>query len=68
MKEALLLAVGLVILCASMLWAVNEYSRKQCKARWENSGYDTRYSFIGGCLISADGKRWIPGDALREVK
>lgn len=43
-------------------------SAHQCRVRWEGSGLQSRYEFLGGgCLVQTAAGRWIPADRVREV-
>ena len=59
---ALLLFFALVVLIS---WPINAY---QCRVRWEGSGLQSRYQFLGGgCFVQTAAGRWIPSDRVREV-
>lgn len=45
-------------------WAVSSYS---CHSKWRKSGFQTDYGLVQGCLISKDGKIWIPSENYREL-
>jgi hypothetical protein len=36
-----------------------ELTNSRCKAKWGDSGLNTRFSFGVGCMVQVDGK-WVP--------
>lgn len=38
--------------------------RAGCYAKWEDSGYESRYALFSGCRIKKDGK-WVPSSSVR---
>lgn len=45
----------------SIKYALSAYS---CHVRWSDSSFDSKYSFLSGCLVNKDG-HWIPAKNLR---
>lgn len=68
MKEELtlwaILAVVFGIPGFFLFWGIGSY---QCSSQWKRSGFETSYGPVQGCLISKDGKTWIPADNYREI-
>lgn len=59
---ALVISTALVVLIS---WPFSAY---QCRVRWEGSGLQSRYQFMGGgCFVQTAAGRWIPADSVREV-
>jgi hypothetical protein len=44
------------------MWAES----KSCHSKWAASGFQTQWSVMTGCLITRDGKTYIPEDNYRE--
>lgn len=67
MKETLIfLCMLLVVMTTPLLLAV-AISKMSCAPSWEGSGFETDWTFWGGCRIKVDGK-WTPEDNYRELK
>ncbi len=67
MREVL---IGLVVIFAvfmGLLFIAYHMERAECRAKWESSTFEHRYSFFGGCQISKDGKIWLPSENYREI-
>lgn len=67
MKDFLASIVALVILLTFIVGALNALNDAGCKAQWKDSGFEYRYSMMGGCQIKNKSGVWIPSDAYREV-
>lgn len=51
---------GLMLLIAAIVLGVTYgFSRPSCYAHWRDSGYQVRWSVMGDCQISKDGKTWL---------
>lgn len=56
---------ALAIFIVLITWPINAY---QCRVRWEGSGLQSYYEFLGGgCFVQTAAGRWIPADRVREV-
>ena len=58
--------IGLAVLgplVALALWA----DSASCHSQWRKSGFQTSWGPIQGCLISKDGRTWIPADNYRAL-
>lgn len=66
-KELLLivvLCVAALVACFAIVARLEAYS---CNSKWSRSGFETDYGPVQGCLISKDGKTWIPDENYRDV-
>jgi len=62
------LASGLVLfLFAGFLGLGFWIKSARCHSQWNASGFQTDWGPIQGCLISKDGKIWIPAINYREL-
>ena len=43
------------------------WSAASCGARWDQSGLDTSWGPIQGCLVQVPDGRWVPSDNVRGV-
>lgn len=59
--------VGLVVCAVLAITSVGLLVKASCYAAWEDSGLQVRWSAIGDCQVSEDGKIWLPSTAYREV-
>lgn len=57
-----------VILVGTCVVLGGVVSRASCKAEWAQSKFVSSYSLMGGCLISEDGKTFMPEDAFKSVE
>ena len=64
LKVGLLLGVIFFAVVGAGAWMFSAY---QCGAKWERSGFRTDFGPIQGCLISRDGREWIPAENYREL-
>jgi hypothetical protein len=64
MKSIIAIIIGVVLMFAG----VNKLAEVECKSKWEDSGFATKYNFIGGCRIQTPDGKWIPAENYREVK
>jgi hypothetical protein len=67
MTEALGFFGALIVVSALLFAGINALAGNSCRQQWEHSGFQSEYSFMTGCMISKDGKVWIPADAYREI-
>jgi hypothetical protein len=51
-----------VIAVAAVGAVGNVYAKYECSAKTESIGFDSRYSFLGGCQIEVTDGQWIPLD------
>lgn len=58
-----LFSVITAALFAGIIWLVGTYT---CSAKWNNSGMNSSWGPVQGCLIQHNG-RWIPADNFREM-
>jgi hypothetical protein len=63
-KVMIVLGVLFFAVIGGIAWGINSYS---CTSKWRMSGFQTDYGVIQGCLISKDGKTWIPAENYREI-
>lgn len=49
------------------MWLINIGAEIDCRSKWQHSGFEFRYSFLGGCLIQTKPDIWIPAEAYREI-
>lgn len=65
-----ILAVTLVggLMLAVLLGLAYWANSAECTNQWERSGFQSDYGFVQGCLISKDGKTWIPAANYREIQ
>jgi hypothetical protein len=56
--------VALALLMAFICWPLGSY---ECRSKWERSGFLTDYGPVQGCLISKDGKTWMPAERYRNA-
>jgi len=63
MKELLLMLAAVAIVTASAVAVAWPLARVACHAKWEDSRFPVRYSFLGGCQIQTK-LGWIPAKAL----
>lgn len=42
------------------------FDSMSCKARWRQSGMQTSWGPVQGCLVKV-GERWVPDDRVRET-
>lgn len=63
-----ILAIVLVPSSVLVLAAVgaNKLLEANCKMSWEESDFESRYSFTAGCQIKVKG-RWIPAENYRDI-
>jgi hypothetical protein len=54
-------AAGLIVAILVVLWILANLS---CSWRWTDSGFDSRYGVMTGCMVQYKG-RWIPEDRYR---
>lgn len=60
---ALVFSWVIVVIFGALLWL----SSVKCASRWEQSGFETSYGPLQGCLVRHDG-RWIPEENYREMR
>lgn len=53
----------LTVLVSLLMWS----SSVSCHSQWARSGFQTEWGPVKGCLISKDGKTWIPAKNYREI-
>jgi hypothetical protein len=65
-KAPLLLIFVLALL---LVWILATWiGARDCHSRWRGSGFQTSFNLLEGCLVSQDGKTFIPDDHDREFK
>jgi hypothetical protein len=57
--------LGFILVMCSVISLLD---RIACQNKWQASGWETKWSLTTSCLISKDGKVWIPADAYRVVE
>jgi hypothetical protein len=67
MKDSIIEIVVLVAIFA-VLGSIPLLLSAKCEAQWEDSGLQSRWGWLSGCLISNDGKRFIPDQRYREMQ
>ena len=58
---AILAFLGLVF------WISMLVNTASCNASWKDSGFENRFSLLGGCQIKLKDGTWIPAVSYREV-
>ena len=62
----LLAAVCVVALAVVPAGALAYFvAQSECAAAWGESGAESKFSALGGCLIKLDDGRWVPSSAVR---
>ena len=63
--DAVIAFMGLIIVLviAVVCW-IDSIS---CSSRWEDSGFETKWGPIKGCIVHTPSGRWLPDDVIREV-
>lgn len=67
MSDSTAFLVGIIIFFILGIGFANVLGAQSCKAQWKDSGFEHRYSMIGGCQIKNKAGVWIPSVAYREV-
>ncbi len=67
MSDVAIAVLAILALFAGLMFLGNAASREECRAKWQDSSFQYRYSLFGGCQISADGKVWLPSENYREI-
>jgi prepilin-type N-terminal cleavage/methylation domain-containing protein len=62
-----LIEVAIVIAILAILISIPVLNVAGCTARWENSGMQSRWSFLSQCQVSKDGKTWMPERSYRSI-
>lgn len=72
MSDGKFIAAGIVFIISFAILGMvitNAGHRRECRAKWNNSGYKVQYDFWSGCTVSADdGKTYIPSENYREYR
>jgi hypothetical protein len=63
------LVIGIATVIMFMAVTLYHLQKTTCRRAWTNSGYQQKFDFFAGCMISADGgKNWIPAENYREIQ
>lgn len=66
-KGFTLIEILIVIAIIGILASIPFVQSTRCKAQWAESGFQSKWGWWSGCLISKDGKRFIPDERYREL-
>ncbi len=67
MDKEIAIFFGIVLFFVSLLfYGANYLAGVSCKSRWENSGFNSKYSLQTGCLVEVSKNKWIPEKNYRE--
>lgn len=61
------LLFSIVVFAALLVWINEEYQSAKCDAYSDETGRDTRYTFMVGCMMKIPGG-WIPKEEFRQVQ
>lgn len=67
MNELIAGIIGLCLLLAAIIIPLNILESMSCSAKWRDSGFEHRYSLMGGCQIKMKTGVWIPAGNYRDV-
>lgn len=66
--EVMLPIIGISIVVLGPIFALAFWADSaSCHSQWRQSGFKTSWGPIQGCLISKDGRAWIPAENYRAV-
>ena len=70
--EVLCVFVGMIILSVAFIGVIGTamypINKASCHASWKDSGYNSTYSFFGGCRIETEEGIWVPTENYRPIK
>ena len=67
-QELIVTALGIlaaVAVFAALFVALDWSQEKQCRERWNKSGFPYQYGTYSGCLIQLENGNWIPAANYR---
>jgi len=71
-KKLLLLVVclliGSILAAALIVWVYTEVDRARCEANGDETGRDTRYTFLVGCMVKLPAGKWFPREEVRQIQ
>ena len=59
------IAAGMALVFIALVWIL--FLDVGCTQRWRNSGHQSQWGVMTGCLVEVDGK-WLPEDAVRRFE
>lgn len=63
----IMMAVIMAVIYTPIAYLSNNINKNACKARWENSGLVSEYSFLKGCILTLPDGRKIPEENYRKI-
>ena len=67
MKEGVIGFVAVVGAVCLMLLGAIWLADMGCEARWKDSGMNSYYTLISGCLVQRTDGTWVPATAIRDI-
>ncbi len=67
MREVALAFVVMIVIIAAFFGVAIALDSAGCKARFEGSEIQSRYSVLGGCRVHDPKFGWIPADNFRSL-
>lgn len=65
-KELMIFLVSVFVFIVLTLSAYYFLERYACSTKWEESGFQSRFGIVSGCLVKQKDGRWIPSENYRE--
>lgn len=59
--------MAIVIAIIAILMSIPLFQSITCRAKWVDSGMQSKWGMWSGCLVSKDGRRFIPDQRYREM-
>ena len=67
MKEVVIGSVAVVAVFSLMMLGASWLADMGCEARWKDSGMNSYYTLISGCLVQRTDGTWVPATAIRDI-
>ena len=65
MKSLALVLVAVMCAIGCLVAVVPYMEKRDCLARWEESGFPARYTQRAGCAVMVKAGQWVPEKAIK---
>ena len=67
MNDGIIILLVFVSIIGGLILGVDYLSFVTCEKQWANSGFNSKYTIMTGCMIEVQKDKWIPDTSYREI-